>query len=307
MAVDRDARASWSPGGRIDGPADVGRVLAAANATGLHRGNTAAMPVAVHTAQDTAFTDPDVSRTRPVMEELRELVPWAGGLRHGATVAAVGSHSVLLALLGGAMTSGAWGAVVGVPGLGVLAAAEYHIALERLALVPDPGPDWPTVVAALIDGIPIVAVRPPPGAVSDGVTRSLMARARQRGCVLLVLTADWPSCDLTIELVERRWSGLGAGRGRLREQTVLLRASGRGRSSRLQTITTSLPPRSLGYRPWPYGQPSELDGSTPAAAQSTPVMRRRPPPDPQTTALPDPWADLLHRLPPAEPTRRRRR
>ncbi|WP_165449490.1 hypothetical protein [Krasilnikovia cinnamomea] len=39
------------------------------------------------------------------------------------------------------------------PNFGVLAATtDYGIASERLALVPAPGPDWPTLVAAGADG-----------------------------------------------------------------------------------------------------------------------------------------------------------
>jgi hypothetical protein len=55
------------------------------------------------------------------------------------------------------------------------------------------------------DGIDVVAVAAPPGA-SEDVTRALMSRARQKGCVLLPTTV-WSGCDLVIELVERRWSG----------------------------------------------------------------------------------------------------
>jgi len=47
------------------------------------------------------------------------------------------------------------------PDLGLLAAYELGVDLERLALVPEPGPDWPQVVAALLDGIDVVVVAPP--------------------------------------------------------------------------------------------------------------------------------------------------
>jgi hypothetical protein len=58
------------------------------------------------------------------------------------------------------------------------------VALERLALVPGPGPDWPEVVAALLDGIDVVVAAPPVG-VSPMLARRLAARARQRGTVLV--------------------------------------------------------------------------------------------------------------------------
>jgi hypothetical protein len=42
---------------------------------------------------------------------------------------------------------------------GALAAgADYGLPLERLAMVPHPGPDWPTIVAALTDGVDLVVV-----------------------------------------------------------------------------------------------------------------------------------------------------
>jgi hypothetical protein len=47
--------------------------------------------------------------------------------------------------------------------------------------VPDPGPDWPTVVSALIDGMGLVVVN---AAAEDRAVRSLQARARECGCVL---------------------------------------------------------------------------------------------------------------------------
>ena len=65
-----------------------------------------------------------------------------------------------MALLAGPSASGRWVAVAGMPEFGVEAADRFGIALERLVLVPDPGRQWLTVVAALADVIPVVAVRP---------------------------------------------------------------------------------------------------------------------------------------------------
>ena len=49
----------------------------------------------------------------------------------------------------------------GCPRSASVAAAEAGVALDRLALVPHPGPDWPTVVAALLDGVDIVVAAAP--------------------------------------------------------------------------------------------------------------------------------------------------
>src|SRR5439155_174136 len=72
--------------------------------------------------------------------------------RAGRPVWSAGATSLLLALIAAASRAGSWCAVVGVPALGVAAADGLGVALDRLALVPYPGPDWATVVAALLDG-----------------------------------------------------------------------------------------------------------------------------------------------------------
>jgi hypothetical protein len=123
---------------------------------------------------------------------------------------------LLLALISAASHAGSWCAVVGVPALGALAAAESGIALDRLALVPDPGPEWPTVVAALIDGVDVVVIAAP-GQISPSITSRLVARARQRGCVL-VPYGRWDGADVTLQVTQGQWEGLGAGHGRLRRR-----------------------------------------------------------------------------------------
>ena len=227
--------------GAIRSTADVRAVLDDVNRHGLTRANTTALAVAVRPGTDTEL-EPDASKLLPVDPRLTPLLPWPGGLRRGATVAAVGSTSLLMLLVAAAMREGSWAAVVGMPQFGVLAAAEYGIPLDRLALIDNPGPEWPTVVAALIDGVDLVVVQAPPG-VSEATVRSLQARARQRGAVLIP-TAAWPSSDLVLQAGARQWTGLGQGRGRLRTQQLELRASGRGRAARPKT--TSIIPTSVG-------------------------------------------------------------
>src|SRR6266498_913642 len=92
--------------------------------------------------------------------------------------------------------------------------ALFSSLLERLALVPSPGPDWPEVVAALLDGIDLVVVAAPT-ATAPVPARRLSARARQRGSVL-VGVGEWPRAELTIEADHGVWHGLESGRGRLR-------------------------------------------------------------------------------------------
>jgi len=182
-------------------------------------------------------------RILPVLPELRGLFP-AGGLRRGSTVAVAptepgsvatggppfGATSILLALLAGASAAGSWCAVVGMPSLGLVAAAELGIALDRLALVPDPGPDWPAVAAALLDGIDVV-VAAPPGPVSAPLAGRLAARARQRGGVL-VGYGRWAGADVVLETAGGGWSGLGQGHGRLSRRELVVSRYGRGAAAR---------------------------------------------------------------------------
>jgi len=176
-------------------------------------------------------------RIVPVPEPLAPLLPW-GGLRRGSVVAVHGSTSLLLALLSRASAEGAWTAVVGRPDLGVLAAAEAGIAVQRLALVPRPGADLAAVVAALLDGVELVAMAGVER-LSTAEARRLAGRARQRGTVLLPL-GDWPGADVRLHGERVEWDGLGLGHGRLRSMRLTLRAAGRGAAARQRTAQVVL-------------------------------------------------------------------
>ncbi|MGQ0837612.1 hypothetical protein [Actinokineospora sp.] len=176
------------------------------------------------------------SRLLPVRADLAALLPW-GGLRRGGTVAVRDSASLLLTLLAEPTARGWWGAVVGLPDLGVLAAGELGVAVDRLALVPSPGGDLPGVVAALLDGFDMVAVAIPK--ITDAHARRLSARARSRGSVLLPFGA-WPGADLELRCTRGRWSGLGSGHGHLRARQVDVHARGRGAAARPVRVSLTL-------------------------------------------------------------------
>ena len=166
-------------------------------------------------------------RVIAVLPVLRELLPHRGLVR-GTTVAlgGVGATSLLLALLAEATRQDSWAAVVGLPGLGVAAAQAMGVALQRLVLVPDAGPDIWKVVATLLDGFDLVAVACG-GVVSAAVASQLAARARRAGSVLLAM-ADWPSPAVTIMGRSGRWYG----RGRLRCRQLTVRVTGRASAAR---------------------------------------------------------------------------
>ncbi len=226
----------------------------------------AALAELIRTAADT--DEPGVHRILPVAPELSGLLP-GRGLRRGSTVAVAGGRvtlagggtSLLLALLAEASRSGSWCAIVGVPSLGLVAAAESGIALDRLALVPDPGPQWPTVVAALIDGVDVV-VTAVSGPIAGSVTGRLVARARQRGSVLVPF-GRWDGADVTLQVLEGRWEGLGVGRGRLRRREVTVLARGRGAAARPKEITMWMP----GITVCPTRRPPTVAAGEPAPAR----------------------------------------
>jgi hypothetical protein len=178
-------------------------------------------------------------RTWPVASSLRPVFP-NGGLRRGSTVAVERSAGLLLALLAEASAQGAWCAVVGVPELGLVAAAEAGLRLSRLAMVSDPGRDLLAVPAMLLDGLNLVAVA--------GVERlaprerhQLSGRARGGHAVLLSV-GRWPGADLEISMGHGKWSGLeGGGAGRLRSRRVEMRVGGREAGHRTRSVPVLLP------------------------------------------------------------------
>lgn len=170
-----------------------------------------------------------------------------------------GGTSLMLALLAEASRAGSWCAVVGLPELGVAAAAELGVQLERLALVPHPGDRWSEVVAALLDGFDVVtvAVREP---VAPKLAGRLSARARQRGSVLLPM-GPWDSADLVLEPVGAVWQGLGPGHGRLKCRHMTIAARGRGAAARPREVDVWLPASSGEIAPVSGDESRPADGA----------------------------------------------
>src|SRR5262245_27935619 len=158
----------------------------------------------------------------PVISPLTPLLPQ--GLVRGTTVAVDGESgvtSLALALAAGPSQEGSWVASVGVPWLGLGAAAECGVVLERLAVVSAPErSEWATVVAALVDAIDVVLVCPPQR-VAMGDARRLAARARERGSVLLVVGhTSSLTVDVRCTVTDSQWSGVEHGAGHLQSRRV---------------------------------------------------------------------------------------
>lgn len=160
----------------------------------------------------------------PTHPALASLLP-GRGLRTGSAYTIGASTSLLFALLAQPSQQGSWCAAVGMPGLGVEAAAKLGVDLTRLVLVPEPGDRWLSVVAAIADVVPVVAVRPPSRA-RDGDVSRLAARLRERGAVLLV-QGRWPQTEAMIDVTEAHWDGLGRGHGLLAERALTVTVTSR--------------------------------------------------------------------------------
>ncbi|HEX6425634.1 MAG TPA: hypothetical protein VFZ79_19250 [Acidimicrobiales bacterium] len=187
----------------------------------------------------------DLARDRrlPVLPAFDALLP-AGGLRRGTTVVVgarpgvAGATSLALALTAGASQAGSWVAAVGLGSLGLAAAAELGVSLERLVMVADPARDrdgWASVVAALVDGFDVVLVATGPGTgLRVGDARRLVARVRERGAVLVAVGGDLPGQRSPLQLTVRSstWQGLGEGWGHLQGRRVAVEVGGRGEADR---------------------------------------------------------------------------
>ena len=210
-------------------------------------------------AQGVAPTTLARERTLPVLHALTGLIGPA--LRRGATATVagperpfragdagpeLGATSLAFALLAAATSAGSWAAVVGLPAAHAPAAAHLGVALERLALVPDAATlgHWPTVVAALLDGVDLVVAAVPPG-LRPSDARRLVARARERGSVLIPLVppgASWvEGADVRLRVTAAAWHGLDHGHGFLQAREVEIATTGRGAAGRERSVHLWLP------------------------------------------------------------------
>ncbi len=191
-------------------------------------------------------------RSLPVIGGLGALLP-GGGLRRGSVVTVCGTvgaggTSLALHLAAAATAAGEWAAfVTPCSTLGGAAAAEAGVALDRCAFVRQvPPARWATVVAALIDGVALVAATVPPG-LRLGDARRLAARARERAAVLVLIesplsagsrrTGVWPvEAALRMTAEGSPWSGLSAGSGLLAPRKLRVQVEGRGGARRGEVV-----------------------------------------------------------------------
>lgn len=167
------------------------------------------------------------ARTLPTHQALVPLLP-GGSLKAGVAYSVLHSTRLALLLLAGASTAGAWCGVIGMPDLGIEAAAALGVDLERLVLVPEPGEHWLTVAATLADILTVVLVRVPAGeTVRDAEAARLASRLRQRGATLVVAGA-WQQAEAVLEVSGNAWQGLGPGHGYLAGSESVVTVTARG-------------------------------------------------------------------------------
>lgn len=155
---------------------------------------------------------PDSAAVLPVPPALAETLP--GGLPRGTVVVLSGSRSLALGMVAAVTAAGGNAALVGQPDAGLLAAVEMGADLSRLATIPDPGVDPVEIAAVLIDGMDLVVLGLGGRTVPAARARSVLVRARQRGCTLLVTGGDWPGARLRLEARVCGYEVAGGSRGR---------------------------------------------------------------------------------------------
>ena len=149
----------------------------------------------------------------PVPESLAGILP--AGLPRGAVAVLSGARSLPVSMAATVTAGGGHVAVVGMPEFGLLAAVEMGADLSRLAVIPDPGTDPVEVAAVLMDGMDLVVLSLAGRSVPATRTRVVVARARQRGCTLLVTQGHWEGPSMRVHARVRGYdvtAGPGFGR-----------------------------------------------------------------------------------------------
>jgi hypothetical protein len=117
----------------------------------------------------------------------------------GSVAVLSGARSLLLGMVAAVTAAGGNAAIVGQPDIGLLAAVEMGADLSRLAVIPDPGTDPVEVAAVLIDGMDLVVLGLGGRRVPRTRARAVVARARTKGCTLLVTDGDWEGAPTRLE------------------------------------------------------------------------------------------------------------
>ncbi len=133
----------------------------------------------------------------PLPQWLADALP--APLPRGSVAVLTGARSLLLGMVAAVTAAGGNAVIVGQPDIGLLAVAEMGADLSRLAVIPDPGADPVEVAAVLVDGMDLVVLGLGGRKIPPTRARAVVARARTRGCTLLVTDGDWHGAPTRLE------------------------------------------------------------------------------------------------------------
>ena len=176
---------------------------------------------------------PDLrSAALPVGDPLSDVLP--DGLVRGRTVSCSGDAAVSLALhlVAVATQAGSWLALFDNGRVGLLAAHERGIALQRTVLVSPPcdPSSWSSALATAVDGFEVVVAFPPRGA-SPADLRRVQARVQARSAVLELVDlrrrVTAPHSEELLATRTRAWHGIADGAGHLESREVEVEVAGR--------------------------------------------------------------------------------
>ncbi|SPM38497.1 hypothetical protein MNAB215_674 [Mycobacterium numidiamassiliense] len=140
---------------------------------------------------------PESEAQLPVPQWLAEALP--APLPRGTVAVLAGARSLLLGMVAAVTAAGGNVAIVGQPDIGLLAAVEMGADLSRLAVIPDAGTDPVEVAAVLVDGMDLVVLGLGGRRVPPTRARAVVARARLKGCTVLVTDGDWQGVPTRLE------------------------------------------------------------------------------------------------------------
>jgi hypothetical protein len=154
---------------------------------------------------------PESESQLPVPRWLAEALP--APLPRGTVAVLAGARSLLLSMVAAVTAAGGNAAIVGQPDIGLLAAVEMGADLSRLAVIPDPGTDPVEVAAVLVDGMDLVVLGLGGRRVPQTRARAVVARARLKGCTLLVTDGDWQGASTRLDARVCGYEITAGGRG----------------------------------------------------------------------------------------------
>ena len=208
----------------------------------VRRGDPAALEAALRLARPVSLSG---EQRLDVLEAFQPLFP-GGALQRGSVVGVrgAGSRSLSIALAAGPAQGGSWTMAFGLNGLGLAAVGELGVVLSRLVVVPAPTVE---AIAAAIDSVDVVLVNS--RVLSSSDARRLQSRARDRGCVLVLLGPPPLEPDVTLEVVKSQWEGIDDGAGVLRSRRVTVVGGGRRAAARPRRADIWLPDADGRVRP----------------------------------------------------------